>query len=279
MENQEAKNLYLPETVKIKEIKNLSPTAKLFKLKKIKGDFKSNSNGLTFNPGQFFIAGLWGYGEAPFGGSSNPYHNDYIDIVVRRTGTVTNALHTLKTNSEMTIRGPYGNGYPLDFLENKDVVMVTGGCGIPPISSLIEYIIKNRKRFNKVYLLYGAATPNDLLLKERYPFWRQFIKVLLTVDKASPDWKGHVGWVSSLVNEIAIDPANTAAIMCGPGPMVSALEQILNPLGISDRRIFIADERKMQCALGKCQHCTTGSKYVCFDGPVFHLDQIDKNWD
>jgi len=198
-------NAYLPKPVKIIYIEKLSPTVKLFRLKKIKNNFKKRENGLIFIPGQFFIAGLWGYGEAPFGPASNPYNQKYIDLIIRKTGNITTAIHKLKVGDELTLRGPYGNGYPLELLENKDLVMITGGCGIPPIASLIKYIIKNRKKFNRVYLLYGSATPADLLLKNDLKKWGQFIKVLLTVDKPTPNWKGHVGWVSGLIENIKID--------------------------------------------------------------------------
>lgn len=269
-------NLYLPQKVKIDKIETLSPDVKLFRLK---GKFPKNKNGLIFNPGQFVLVGIWGYGEAPFGPASSP-ENSYIDIVVRNTGgSVTNALHNLENGAEITLRGPYGNGFPLDFFENKDLVLVSGGVGIPPIASLIEYITKHRKNFNKVYLIYGAKTPQDLLLIDKISEWKKQIKVVLTIDKPAENWTGNVGFVSEFIKEIEIDPNNAAAAMCGPGPMMNALEKILRPLGISDRRIFANLERKMQCGLGKCQHCTAGEKYVCLHGPVFHFDEIDKNWD
>src|SRR4030042_2511493 len=109
----------------------------------------------------------------------------------------------------MTIRGPYGNGYPVGFFEGKDIVMVTVGCGIPPIAALIEYIIARRERFGRVYLLYGALTPARLLFRERYPVWEKSIKGLLAVDKPDPSWSGHVGLVSELVRDIKIEPTNT----------------------------------------------------------------------
>ena len=116
-------------------------------------------------------------------------------------------------------------------------------------------------------------------LKDRLKKWEDQINILLTVDNADKDWKGPVGFVTELVDDIKIDPKNAVAAMCGPGPMTDALEKILRPLGISDRRIFVNMERKMQCGVGKCQHCTCGDDYVCQDGPVFCFDQIDKNWD
>ncbi len=117
------------------------------------------------------------------------------------------------------------------------------------------------------------------MLKDRIKVWEKEIKVLLTIDKPAPNWTGRVGFVSEFVKEIEIDPNNSCAAMCGPGPMMNALEKLLRPLGISDRRIFANTERKMQCGIGKCQHCTTGEKYTCTDGPVFYFDEIDRNWD
>ncbi|MFC1700907.1 FAD/NAD(P)-binding protein [Patescibacteria group bacterium] len=273
------KNLYKPFKVKISKIEELSVNVKLFRLKKEFGSFFRIDGEICFTPGQFVLISNFGYGEAPFGAASSPFKNSYIDVVVRKTGNLTKSLHDLKQGDEIFMRGPYGNGFPLKFMQGKDVVMVTGGCGIPPIASLIKYIIGNRRDFNNVYLIYGARTPADILMKKQINSWKKKIKVLLTVDKPDKKWKGSVGMVSELINNIKIDPINTVAAMCGPGPMMDALEKILRPLGISDRRIFVSMERKMQCGVGKCQHCAVGDKYVCSDGPVFNFDEIDKSWD
>jgi len=276
------KNIYLPKIVKITKIEEQSPTVKLFRLAPADGgSFEKMENGLVFEPGQFVLVGSFGYGEAPFGPLSSPYEDKYIEIAVRNTGgNVTAYLHSLKEGDKIAVRGPYGSGFPLDFMEGKDAVLASGGSGIPPVAALIEYIIENREKFGRIYLLYGAREPQELLLKEKMERWKEAgIKILLTIDKPAEGWNGYVGFVTDLVKEIEIDEANAVAAMCGPGPMMGALEKVLRPLGISDRRIFVSMERKMQCGVGKCQHCTTGSKYVCLDGPVFYYDEIEKNWD
>ncbi len=273
------KNLYLPIMAKVTRIEKLSANIKLFRFKMIRGSFPKNRDGLTFTPGQFMMAGIWGYGEAPFAILSSPSEDRFMEILVRRVGTVTNALHRLSVGGELAIRGPYGNGFPVSFFEEKDIVMVSGGCGIPPMAALVEHIIHRRDRFGRVYLLYGAATPQDILVKDRLDIWGGHIHILLTVDHPTPEWKGHVGMVSAMLRDIEINPLNSVAAMCGPGPMMTALEKILRPLGIADRRIYVSLERKMQCGIGKCQHCTTGDSYVCLDGPVYNFDQIDKTWD
>lgn len=263
------KNIYLPQNVIITKIIEQSPTVKIFRLERDKKDFELNEKGLVFIPGQFVLVGQIGYGEAPFGPLSSPYEKRYMEIAVRKAGTVTNYLHSLKEGDTVSLRGPYGNGFPLDFMEGKDIVAATGGCGIPPIASLIEYIVENRDKFGRIYLLYGARSPEEILLKDKLEEWKKENIKVLTV----------VGFVTDLIKEIEIDEINAVAAMCGPGPMADALEKVLRPLGISDRRIFVSMERKMQCGVGKCQHCTTGAKYVCLDGPVFNYDEIDKNHD
>ncbi|MEK7646980.1 MAG: FAD/NAD(P)-binding protein [Patescibacteria group bacterium] len=273
-------NIYEPISVKITEIEKHSTNVKLFRLQRTDGKkFPAQKNGLTFTPGQFVLAGVWGYGEAPFGAASSPFNSDHIDIVVRKTGQTTSALHQMKKDSKITLRGPYGHGYPVEDFLGKDIIMITGGCGIPPIAALIEYIIKSREKFGIVHLLYGATTPSDLLMKKRIKIWQKNINIMLTVDKPICDWEGRTGLVSGCLAELKINPANTVVAMCGPGPMVDALKHLLNPMGISDKRIFISTERKMQCGVGRCQHCVTGDKYVCVDGPVFNLDEVDQNWD
>ena len=272
-------NLYLPVMAKITRIEELSAHVKLFRFQRIGTSFPKNSDGLTFTPGQFVMAGIWGYGEAPFAILSSPAEARFMEILVRKVGTVTNALHRLNVGKELAIRGPYGNGFPVSFFADKDVVMVAGGSGIPPIAALVEHIIHSRNRFGRVYLLYGAATPQDILIKDRLDAWGGHIHVLLNVDHRDPEWNGHVGLVTAMLKDIEINPLNAVAVMCGPGLMMTALEKILRPLGIADRRIYVSLEQKMQCGIGKCQHCTTGDSYVCLDGPVYNFDQIDKSWD
>ncbi|MBI2626597.1 MAG: FAD/NAD(P)-binding protein [Candidatus Nealsonbacteria bacterium] len=265
------KNIYLSQKAKIIKIEKISSDVKLFRIKRSK---------FSFIPGQFVLIGIWGQGEAPFAIASSPFEKNHFDIVVRNTGgRVTHALHNLKSGDELTFRGPLGKGFPISFFEGKDLVMMAGGYGIPPIASLAEYVIKERKKFGKIYLLYGARSPQDILLQKKIKEWQKKINVILTIDKPQSDWPGCVGLVCDLIQKIEVNPQNAAAAMCGPGPMVEALEKVLRPLGISDRRIFVSLERKMQCGAGKCQHCVTGEKYVCLDGPVFNYDEIDKNWD
>jgi len=273
-------NIYEPERVEVVKVERHSADVKLFRLRRPGGEpFPVDRDGLVFIPGQFVLAGLWGYGEAPFGVASDPREASHIELLVRNVGQLTGAMHRLARGASMTLRGPYGNGYPLGFFSGMDLLLVTGGCGIPPIAALARHIVRNRDLYGRVHLLYGARTPDDLLLKKDLERWSRSIDVITTVDRPAPGWNGRVGFVSHCLHSIKLDTANTAVVMCGPGPMVGSIEYLVNPVGISARRIFISAERRMQCGVGRCQHCVTGEKYVCTDGPVFNLYQIERNWD
>ncbi len=273
------KNSYKPFKVKIAKIEDHSEDVKLFRLQRSKGRFRVDKQGVFFNPGQFVLLSHFGYGEAPFGIASSPYQTEYLDLVIRKAGCLTNALHQLKQGQEIFMRGPYGNGFPVNFFSQKDILMITGGCGIPPIAALIEYIFEHRNNFGNCYLIYGAKTPNDLLMKDKLKVWQDQIKVILTVNEPTKDWQGEVGLVTKMIKQVRINHLDAVCAMCGPGPMMEAIEKVVRPLGISDRRIFVNMERKMQCGIGKCQHCSVGEKLVCQDGPVFNFDEIDKSWD
>ncbi|MEK7519688.1 MAG: FAD/NAD(P)-binding protein [Patescibacteria group bacterium] len=271
-------NAYKPQPATILDIETLSPSVKLFTLK-LRKPFKKNTQGLYFTPGQFVMAGEIGYGESPFGVASSPY-SPLIKLCVRAVGNLTNELHRKEKGETLTVRGPYGNGFPIKKMAKKHVIMAAGGVGIPPIVPLVEYIIKNRPKFSETHLLYGAATPQDLLFRAEYPRWQTHgIDMCLTIDKPSSGWEGEIGFVSALCKIIDVDPRETVVVTCGPGPMMDAMEKTVHPLGVSDENIYISDERRLRCAIGKCQHCTTGRKYVCMDGPIFAYADIKDNWD
>jgi len=272
-------NALLPKKAKLVKTEDLSPDVKLLRVRLENGAFSKNDQGLAFNPGQFMLLGVWGYGESPFGPSSYPYEAGFVDFGVRNVGVVTKHLHELEVGDAVTLRGPFGNGYPLNLMEGKDIVMVTGGCGIPPIASLIEYLIKNRKSFGKIYLIYGAATPDNLLFRDSYSRWQKEIEVILTVDKPIPGWKGCTGFVNAHLDKVKVNPSNTIVAACGPSPMAAALAKTLGEMGIPKRQFFVSEERRMSCGIGRCQHCTCGDKYVCLDGPVFSYDQVEGVWD
>lgn len=230
---------------------------------------------MVYNPGQFYFLGSVGVGEAPFSPVRSDVDGRTIVFLVRQVGRVTNWIAGLKVDDSIEIRGPLGNSFPIDEMRGRDIVLASGGCGVPPIASLAEYILKRPDDFGKIYFLYGARTPSDLHLQKDMEAWPKKIEKMFTIDKACIGWSGNVGFVHELIKKIKIDPKKTKAALCGPPMMFKAIQVELNKLGVKDDSIYASLERKMECGIGKCQHCTCGGAYVCIDGPVFRLSEVD----
>ncbi len=267
-------NIYLPDIAVIKDIIQETSDTKTFVLEfrdsKIKKAFE-------FKSGQFVEVSVFGVGEVPIGISSNPLKKENFEITVRAVGSVTNVLHQKGIGDEIGIRGPLGNGtFPVDEMTGKDILIIGGGIGLPPLRSLILPILDNRKKFGKFTILYGARTPGDRVYKNLLKKWSESPKVEFheTVDVADDGWTGNVGVVTILLDEIEIDPNNTAAYTCGPPIMIKFVIQELLKRGLPEDMIISTLERYMKCGVGKCGHCAIGHKYICTDGPVFSYKEI-----
>lgn len=217
-------------------------------------------------------------GEALFSITSSPTRPEYIEFAVKEVGTVTNHLHhELKEGAEIGIRGPYGNGFPLDMIKGKDLFFIAGGIGLAPLRSLINYCFDNRKDYGKIDIVYGARTPADLSFKdeimENWP--KEDANIHLSVDVESEGWNDYVGFVPANVERVGPSAEGRIAVTCGPPIMIRFVLQALEKLGYTPDQIVTTLELKMKCGVGKCGRCNIGDKYVCQDGPVFSVEQLN----
>ena len=229
-------------------------------------------------PGQCAMLSMPGVGEALFSITSSPTETDFLEFSVKKCGCVTQWLHAIEPDQQITIRGPYGNGFPVDTdFAGKDLLFIAGGIGLAPLHSVINYCRANRSNYGTIDVVYGSRSKADLVdYQEILDVWcnEAGINVHLTIDNAQPDWDGHVGFVPNFVKELKPDTSKTV-VMCGPPVMIKFTLGGLMKLGFDRTHIYTTMELKMKCALGKCGRCNIGSKYVCKDGPVFRFDQLD----
>jgi NAD(P)H-flavin reductase len=222
--------------------------------------------------GQFVELSILGTGEAPISISSSPTRRGFLELCIRRVGRVTNALYRLEMNDVVGIRGPYGNGFPVEEMRGNDLLIIAGGLGMAPLRSLLWYALDNRTQFGNVTLMYGAKTPREMLFREELSSLVDVdsITTLLTVDK-DPDggWRHHVGLLPDLFKHADIDPVRTYAAVVGPPVVYKFVLRELLALRFAKDRILMSLERRMKCGVGKCGHCTVGYKYTCIHGPVF----------
>ena len=230
-----------------------------------------------YKPGQFFELTVLGTGEAPISISSTPTRKGILECCIRRMGRVTQALYKLQENDLVGIRGPYGNGFPVDDLKAHNVILIAGGLGMAPVRGLLNYVLDRRNEFKRVILMYGARVPEDMLFRDELISLthRQDIETKLIVEQAYnlPDalgWKGRIGLVTDLFETVQnVDSNDTYAVVCGPPGFYKVVLQKLLDRNFSKERILMSLERRMECGMGKCGHCAIGYKYTCIDGPVF----------
>ena len=231
-----------------------------------------------FAPGQFNMLYAFGVGEAAVSMSGDPADATTMVHTVRALGGVTQALCRLGAGGVVGVRGPFGRPWPVQEAEGGDLLIVAGGLGLAPLRPVIYHALRHRARYGRVIVLVGARTPADLLFGDELSSWPSAaaarLEVLVIVDRAGTDWKGHVGVVPELVAEAALDPARTFAFICGPEVMMRFAIRPLERLGVPDRRIFLSVERNMKCAVGFCGHCQLGPAFVCKDGPVLSFDRL-----
>ncbi|MEI3416602.1 MAG: FAD/NAD(P)-binding protein [Christensenellaceae bacterium] len=228
-------------------------------------------------PGQCAMLSMPGVGEALFSITSSPTNRDFLEFSIKKCGCVTEWLHQMEVGQQITIRGPYGNGFPVESaLKGKDLLFIAGGIGLAPLRSVINYVRDNRANYGSVQIVYGSRSKDDLVdYQEIINEWMADagIEVNLTIDREQEGWDGHVGFVPNYVKELNPDIRKTV-LMCGPPIMIKFTLAGLKELGFQDTQVYTTMELRMKCGIGKCGRCNIGSKYVCKDGPVFRFDQL-----
>lgn len=273
------KNPYLPLPMRVEKIviETEDKNIKTFSVKFLNDEDEANFNYL---PGQFAQLSVLGTGEAPFGIASSPTQPGELQFTVNKAGVLTSALHNLEEGEIIGLRGPLGNCFPIEAFESKDTIIIGGGFAFTTLRSLINYILhqENRSRFGNVVVIYGARSPGLLLYKDELEKWkvRTDLDLHLTVDRADEDWQRKVGVVPNIVKEIAPSPENAYAVVCGPPIMIKFTLPVLRDLGFPPERIVLSLEMKMKCGIGMCGRCNIGNQYVCKDGPIFTLAQLNE---
>lgn len=261
-------SIYNSTKVKITKIIEETPTIKTLVLEPL--------DKFSFKTGQFLELAYPGRGEAPFTPSSSPHRLDEFEVTIMKVGRLTSLFHDATVGMQLGVRGPYGNGYPVDSFKAKEIVIVGGGVGLAPLRSLILDLFFRVNDFKKIVICYGAKTPDDIIYKYQLKDFQQpkSVEFRLTVDKGHGDWRGNVGLVTTILDDLGVSAQKSIAIVCGPPIMMKFSTFKLLENGFDAQNIYLSMEKNMSCGLGKCGHCRLGKYYVCKDGPVFKYQDI-----
>ena len=259
----------------ITDIRRETPDVKTFRVERPEG-------GKLFEhlPGQCAMLCVPGVGEAMFSITSSPTNKLYQEFSIKMCGTLTEYLHSMEVGDQITVRGPYGNNFPVEGedIKGKNLLFVAGGIALAPLRSVINYVMDNRENYGTVDILYGSRSADDLVQrKEIEEVWSKIpgVNIHLTIDREQEGWDGHVGFVPSYLKELNFD-TNRTVLLCGPPIMIKFCLQALEEMGFAKEQVYTTLELRMKCGIGKCGRCNIGSKYVCKDGPVFRFDEIDE---
>ena len=264
----------IPKLGVITDIRQDTPDIKTFRVVSPEG-----KKLFDHRPGQCAMVSIPGVGEAMFSITSSPTNTEYMEFSIKKCGCLTTWLHQAEVGQNVTVRGPYGNPFPVDdVFAGKDLLFVAGGVGLAPLRSVINYCRHYRDRYGKIDIVYGSRSKDDLLdYQEIINEWAidNGVNVHLTIDREQEGWDGHVGFVPNYVKELGFD-TNKIAVLCGPPIMIKFTLEGLRSLGFEKTQVYTTLELRMKCGVGKCGRCNVGSKYVCKDGPVFRFDQLDE---
>ena len=263
----------IPKVAVINDIRTDTPDVKTFRILTPEG-----KKPFEHIPGQCAMLSVPGVGEALFSITSSPTNTEFMEFSIKRCGSLTTFLHSLEVGQYVTVRGPYGNGFPVETaFRGKDLLFVAGGIGLAPLRSVINYCRHYRENYGSIDIVYGSRSMQDLVdYREICDEWskEKGINVHLTIDREQEGWDGHVGFVPNYVKELGFD-TNKTAVLCGPPIMIKFTLAGLEEIGFKKNQIYTTLEMRMKCGVGKCGRCNLGNKYICKDGPVFRLDQLE----
>ncbi len=267
------KDIYLPQLATVQKMRLMNDTEMYVRFTMD----DSGAPGFDFIPGQFVEVSIAGIGEAPITISSSPTQKDGIEMVIRRIGNVTKAVHKLKAGDKIGIRGPLGNGtYPVDEVKGQNLVFICGGIGLVPQRSFINYVLDKRDDYGEVTILLGTKCYSQRFFQSELEQWlaRDDIHFMETIDEAHDCWNGNVGVVTTLIPKIESELATSQVFICGPPIMYKFVLMALAEEKVPKDRIYLNLERKMKCGVGKCGHCQINNYYACIDGPVFKYSDL-----
>ncbi len=232
---------------------------------------------MTFSPGQFNMLYAFGAGEVPISMSGPVSPDGALVHTIRTQGLVTRSLERLREGEQIGVRGPFGSGWPLDKVKDRDLLIIAGGLGLAPLRPVIYSLQQNRRRARRVRLFYGARRPEERLYQRELMQLGQAMELVQSVDHADTSWPGHIGVITGPLAAAQIDVEKTVAFVCGPEIMMRFCIQALRKLGLPESEIYLSMERNMKCAIGHCGHCQWGPNFICKDGPVFCYRDI-QSW-
>jgi cytochrome-b5 reductase len=182
--------------------------------------------------------------KRPYTPSSLPGTTGSFDLTVKRyeTGVVSKYLHDQHVGNTVLMSGPNPGGHWVDRMA-KRVGFVAGGTGITPMISIIRWILTKGIDAD-LFLIFANKTEADIIFREE---WNQAARdhrnfhCYHVLEQPPAGWSEGTGriTVDVLRRHLPAPAPDTCIFLCGPPPMVDALETTLKELGYPEQAIIL----------------------------------------
>ncbi len=268
-------NVYKPDLMEVTRVRQETPDVKSVSVRFLDSERARN---FSFRVGQFGIFSAFGYGESTFNICSSSNWKDHIEFCFRKVGRVTEAFWKVEEKDVVGFRGPYGNGYPMEAWKGRDLIFLGGGIAMPPIRCAVWYTLENRADYGEITVVYGARTVADLVFLDELDEWSKSerMRIIRCVDPGgeTPDWKGEIGFVPYVFERAQVAAKDPVVLVIGPPIMIKNTLPILDKMGVKPASVYTSIENRMKCGIGKCGRCNVGPIYICKEGPVLTMEQL-----
>jgi len=202
--------------------------------------------GFHFQSGQF----AWITNESPFIFRENPFSfstssdrdDDLIGFTIKELGDFTSTVKQFEPGDTIYVDGPYGT-FNLDEHYDNRLVLIAGGIGSAPVLSILR-TMRDRGREKPVIFFYGNPTRDDIIYREELEKLKEEVnlKVVHVLERPPEDWEGESGFITAeiLSKHLPEDYQQWEYLffLCGPMPMIRAVEGALSKMDVSSARIF-----------------------------------------
>lgn len=196
---------------------------------------------------------------------------DAIRLVYRIAGAGTAEFAGWQIGQKVEVLGILGNGFPVEEYKGKEVLLLGGGIGIPPMLELAREL---KEQGGIPTIIVGYRDKNLFLHDDLQRYGR----VLAATEDGSVGVKGNV--LAALQQEKLCPEVLMA---CGPMPMLRAIK---NYAAQNEIKAYISLEERMACGVGACLGCVcktskkdhhshVNNARICTDGPVFDAQEVE----
>lgn len=194
---------------------------------------------VEFVPGQVAVLRVGDQHPAYFAFAGAPEDPD-LEVLVKQKAGASHVIYGMKPGETIDLMGIAGHGFALDSHKHRDLVFVAMGTGVAPLRSALRHVMKRRKEFGELVVLYGARTPDDFCYRHETEMWRDAgVELRQVISRPGElDWSGPTGYVQSLLDNVLPELKSPVALICGSKEMIDQTRERLGKMGFKPEEIL-----------------------------------------